>query len=62
MLLFDLHYHRNGYDEKFKDTKEVIRSRYLNKYGQHTGQTKHMTSNDIQNIIQKARNRATRTH
>ena len=43
--------------KKIEDTKEVIRSRKSKKYRQHNEQR---TNNDIQNIIQKTKDRATR--
>jgi hypothetical protein len=49
--------------EEFKDTKEVIRSGISKKDKQHNDHTKKdkRTNNDLENIPQKIRDRATRT-
>ena len=49
-------------EEKFEDTKDVIRSRKL-KDRQHNGRKKkdERTNNDLQNITQKSEDRATQT-
>jgi hypothetical protein len=49
-------------EEKFEDTKDVIRSR-KSKDRQHNGRKKkdERTNNDLQNITQKSEDRATQT-
>ena len=49
--------------EKLEDTKGVLRFRKSEKGRQHNGQKKKvkMTNNDLQNITQKTKDRATRT-
>ena len=49
--------------EKFEDNKRLIRSR-ISKDRQYNGQQKKnkRTKNDLQNIRQKTKDRATKTH
>ena len=49
--------------KEFEDTKQIIRIRKSKKDRQHNDQTKKYkgTNNDLQNITQKIKDRATRT-
>jgi len=49
--------------EKFKETKQVIRSRKSKKDRQYNDQKKkdNRTNNDLQNTVQKTKDRVTRT-